>query len=35
MSFLQVAVTAVAMTFDKDQTQERPVDKPITKGLFI
>nr|XP_046249704.1 C2 domain-containing protein 5 isoform X3 [Scatophagus argus] len=29
---IQVAVTAVAMTFDKDQTQEKPVDKPITKG---
>ncbi|XP_077373150.1 C2 domain-containing protein 5 isoform X17 [Festucalex cinctus] len=29
---IQVAVTAVAMTFDKDQTQEKPADKPITKG---
>ncbi|RVE71886.1 hypothetical protein OJAV_G00056430 [Oryzias javanicus] len=29
---IQVAVTAVAMTFDKDQTQEKPVEKPITKG---
>ncbi|XP_027128404.1 C2 domain-containing protein 5 isoform X4 [Larimichthys crocea] len=29
---IQVAVTAVAMTFDKDQTQEKPPDKPITKG---
>ncbi|KAI3371368.1 hypothetical protein L3Q82_023971 [Scortum barcoo] len=30
---IQVAVTAVAMTFDKDQNQEKPPDKPITKGL--
>ncbi|XP_067356438.1 C2 domain-containing protein 5 isoform X18 [Channa argus] len=29
---IQVAVTAVAMTFDKEQNQERPADKPITKG---
>ncbi|CAJ1056788.1 C2 domain-containing protein 5 isoform X13 [Xyrichtys novacula] len=29
---IQVAVTAVAMTFDKDQTQEKLADKPITKG---
>ncbi|XP_044050648.1 C2 domain-containing protein 5 isoform X20 [Siniperca chuatsi] len=29
---IQVAVTAVAMTFDKEQTQEKPPDKPITKG---
>ncbi|XP_039988518.1 C2 domain-containing protein 5 isoform X4 [Xiphias gladius] len=29
---IQVAVTAVAMTFDKDQTQEKPADKPVTKG---
>ncbi|TKS73389.1 C2 domain-containing protein 5 [Collichthys lucidus] len=29
---IQVAVTAVAMTFDKDQNQEKPPDKPITKG---
>ncbi|XP_068168487.1 C2 domain-containing protein 5 isoform X4 [Antennarius striatus] len=29
---IQVAVTAVAMTFDKDQTQETSADKPITKG---
>ncbi|XP_077425752.1 C2 domain-containing protein 5 isoform X4 [Vanacampus margaritifer] len=29
---IQVAVTAVAMTFDKDQIQEKPADKPITKG---
>uniref|UniRef100_A0A3B4Y0F5 C2 domain-containing protein 5 n=1 Tax=Seriola lalandi dorsalis TaxID=1841481 RepID=A0A3B4Y0F5_SERLL len=29
---IQVAVTAVAMTFDKDQTQEKPADKPTTKG---
>ncbi|XP_008297933.1 C2 domain-containing protein 5 isoform X8 [Stegastes partitus] len=29
---IQVTVTAVAMTFDKDQTQEKPADKPITKG---
>lgn len=28
----QVAVTAVAMTFDKDQTQEKPAEKPIMKG---
>lgn len=33
LSASQVAVTAVAMTFDKDQTQEKPPDKPITKGL--
>ncbi|XP_071356548.1 C2 domain-containing protein 5 isoform X4 [Trachinotus anak] len=31
---IQVAVTAVAMTFDKDQTQERPADKPATKGCI-
>uniref|UniRef100_A0A3Q1GE65 C2 domain-containing protein 5 n=1 Tax=Acanthochromis polyacanthus TaxID=80966 RepID=A0A3Q1GE65_9TELE len=29
---IQVAVTAVAMTFDKDQTQEKPAEKPINKG---
>ncbi|XP_063760840.1 C2 domain-containing protein 5 isoform X1 [Eleginops maclovinus] len=29
---IQVAVTAVAMTFDKDQNQEKPADKPATKG---
>ncbi|XP_041651275.1 C2 domain-containing protein 5 isoform X7 [Cheilinus undulatus] len=29
---IQVAVTAVAMTFDKDQTQEKQADKTITKG---
>ncbi|XP_040893558.1 C2 domain-containing protein 5 isoform X3 [Toxotes jaculatrix] len=29
---IQVTVTAVAMTFDKDQTQEKPADKPITRG---
>ncbi|XP_078139050.1 C2 domain-containing protein 5 isoform X3 [Centroberyx gerrardi] len=29
---IQVAVTAVAMSFDKDQTQERPGDKAIIKG---
>nr|XP_049579988.1 C2 domain-containing protein 5 isoform X12 [Syngnathus scovelli] len=29
---IQVAVTGVAMTFDKDQTQEKPADKPITQG---
>uniref|UniRef100_A0A3P9K0R4 C2 domain-containing protein 5 n=1 Tax=Oryzias latipes TaxID=8090 RepID=A0A3P9K0R4_ORYLA len=29
---IQVAVTAVAMTFDKDQTHEKPAEKPITKG---
>ncbi|MEQ2174857.1 hypothetical protein GOODEAATRI_012063, partial [Goodea atripinnis] len=27
-----VSVTAVAMTFDKDQTQERPVERFIIKG---
>lgn len=32
-SVSQVAVTAVAMTFDKEQTQEKPTDKPVTKGL--
>uniref|UniRef100_A0A8C2WF48 C2 domain-containing protein 5 n=1 Tax=Cyclopterus lumpus TaxID=8103 RepID=A0A8C2WF48_CYCLU len=30
---IQVTVTAVAMTFDKDQTQEKTADKPPTKGL--
>lgn len=30
----QVAVTAVAMTFDKDQTQEKPSEKPASKGLI-
>uniref|UniRef100_A0A673BZY0 C2 domain-containing protein 5 n=1 Tax=Sphaeramia orbicularis TaxID=375764 RepID=A0A673BZY0_9TELE len=29
---IQVAVTAVAMTFDKDQTQEKPAEKVIQKG---
>ncbi|XP_077451499.1 C2 domain-containing protein 5 isoform X8 [Stigmatopora argus] len=29
---IQVAVTAVAMTFDKDQAQEKPVDKHVPKG---
>ncbi|XP_061677987.1 C2 domain-containing protein 5 isoform X3 [Syngnathoides biaculeatus] len=29
---IQVGVTAVAMTFDKDQTQDKPVEKPVTKG---
>ncbi|XP_037622783.1 C2 domain-containing protein 5 isoform X16 [Sebastes umbrosus] len=29
---IQVTVTAVAMTFDKDQAQEKPADKPTTKG---
>ncbi|KAM3869760.1 C2 domain-containing protein 5 [Diretmus argenteus] len=29
---IQVAVTAVAMSFDKDQTQEKPGDKVLTKG---
>uniref|UniRef100_A0A3P9I632 C2 domain-containing protein 5 n=1 Tax=Oryzias latipes TaxID=8090 RepID=A0A3P9I632_ORYLA len=29
---IQVAVTAVAMTFDKDQTQEKLAEKPITKA---
>ncbi|KAM8861730.1 LOW QUALITY PROTEIN: C2 domain-containing protein 5 [Synchiropus picturatus] len=29
---IQVAVTAVAMTFDKEQTQEKPQDKPAPKG---
>ncbi|KAM4618440.1 C2 domain-containing protein 5 isoform 5-T5 [Polymixia lowei] len=29
---IQVAVTAVAMSFDKDQTQEKPGDKAIAKG---
>ncbi|XP_041852795.1 C2 domain-containing protein 5 isoform X9 [Melanotaenia boesemani] len=29
---IQVAVTAVAMTFDKDQTQEKPAERPISKG---
>ncbi|XP_056138586.1 C2 domain-containing protein 5 isoform X2 [Lampris incognitus] len=30
---IQVAVTAVAMSFDKDHTQEKPGDKAITKGV--
>ncbi|CAG5958083.1 unnamed protein product [Menidia menidia] len=30
---VQVAVTAVAMTFDKDQTQEKPAEKPVPKAL--
>ncbi|CAL8263571.1 unnamed protein product [Merluccius merluccius] len=29
---IQVAVTAVAMSFDKDQVQEKPGDKAIAKG---
>ncbi|XP_015239479.1 PREDICTED: C2 domain-containing protein 5 isoform X10 [Cyprinodon variegatus] len=29
---IQVSVTAVAMTFDKDQAQERPAERFITKG---
>ncbi|KAM3609363.1 uncharacterized protein V6R79_013625 [Siganus canaliculatus] len=29
---IQVAVTAVAMTFDKEQTLEKLADKPVTKG---
>ncbi|XP_078113006.1 C2 domain-containing protein 5 isoform X6 [Sander vitreus] len=29
---IQVAVTAVAMTFDKDQAQEKPADNSTTKG---
>ncbi|XP_029908627.1 C2 domain-containing protein 5 isoform X4 [Myripristis murdjan] len=29
---IQVAVTAVAMTFDKDQSQEKPGDRAMTKG---
>ncbi|XP_030586734.1 C2 domain-containing protein 5 isoform X4 [Archocentrus centrarchus] len=29
---IQVTVTAVAMTFDKEQTQEKTTEKPITKG---
>uniref|UniRef100_H3DPG3 C2 calcium dependent domain containing 5 n=1 Tax=Tetraodon nigroviridis TaxID=99883 RepID=H3DPG3_TETNG len=29
---IQVAVTAVAMTFDKNQTQEKPPDKSVPKG---
>ncbi|XP_029378345.1 C2 domain-containing protein 5 [Echeneis naucrates] len=29
---IQVAVTAVAMTFDKDHSQEKSADKPTTKG---
>lgn len=29
---IQVAVTAVAMTFDKDQAQEKPAEKVLTKG---
>lgn len=33
LSLFQVAVTAVAMTFDKEQTQEKPTDKSVNKGL--
>ncbi|XP_037834107.1 C2 domain-containing protein 5 isoform X11 [Kryptolebias marmoratus] len=29
---VQVSVTAVAMTFDKDQNQEKPLEKSIIKG---
>lgn len=29
----QVAVTAVAMSYDKEQTHEKPVDKLIIRGL--
>ncbi|XP_047452109.1 C2 domain-containing protein 5 isoform X21 [Mugil cephalus] len=29
---IQVAVTAVSMTFDSDQTQEKPAEKSVTKG---
>ncbi|KAM9375910.1 C2 domain-containing protein 5 isoform 1-T1 [Pholidichthys leucotaenia] len=29
---IQVTVTAVSMTFDKEQAQEKPAEKPITKG---
>uniref|UniRef100_A0A671VPA6 C2 domain-containing protein 5 n=1 Tax=Sparus aurata TaxID=8175 RepID=A0A671VPA6_SPAAU len=32
---IQVAVTAVAMTYDKDQTQEKPAEKPITKEVLV
>lgn len=32
---MQVAVTAVAMTFDKNQTQEKPADKTVAKGLSV
>lgn len=35
LSFSQVAVTAVAMMFDKDQTQEKPPNKSISKGLSV
>lgn len=31
----QVAVTAVAMTFDKNQTQEKPPDKTVPKGQSV
>ncbi|XP_062245297.1 C2 domain-containing protein 5 isoform X3 [Platichthys flesus] len=31
---IQVAVTAVAMTFDKEQMLEKPADKTITKGCI-
>lgn len=31
----QVAVTAVAMTFDKDQSQEKPGDRAMTKGMAL
>ncbi|XP_042339535.1 C2 domain-containing protein 5-like [Plectropomus leopardus] len=30
---IQVAVTAVAMTFDKDQSQEKSADKPTVRGV--
>ncbi|XP_006789471.1 C2 domain-containing protein 5 isoform X12 [Neolamprologus brichardi] len=29
---IQVTVTAVAMTYDKEQTQERTAEKPVNKG---
>ncbi|XP_047195771.1 C2 domain-containing protein 5 isoform X16 [Hippoglossus stenolepis] len=31
---IQVAVTAVAMTYDREQTLEKPADKTITKGCI-
>lgn len=35
VSVSQVAVTAVAVTFDKDQAQEKPMDKSATKGPSV
>lgn len=31
----QVTVTAVAMTYDKEQTQEKTAEKPVNKGQSL